>query len=602
MIIKTLRSEQTTAFLIGLLLTVYLVLRAVYTPVLHDEIATFFYFIQTKDFLPPGAHWDANNHLLNSFLGNVSFQLFGDAPWALRLPNVLLYPVFLMYSWKITNRIHNTTWKWSIFLALACTTYVFEYFALCRGYGMSLGFLMASLYFVVQSIDLGSKKRLYLAIGLLFLAVAANLTLIYIYLMIALISVVIMWFMPAKNLFIKKIGTASFGVISLLLISPLLYFTFELKARGALYYGGDSFIDYTIKPLLKLILGSDSSISVIGSFVVFSALVIIFTAKLSYDFCKKIVDSNHLFIILLVGSVAAILLSHILLGVNYPEDRTAMYLVPLYLLALGFGINQLKWKHTGFLALPLLFFPVKFISEIGVDQARFAMEERNVQSYFDYIHHITENQDFKPAIGGYATQSFCWYYMNYRAGGAQNAMLYSEHPDTICDYQIVNHTVSLSRDFKSLYKKLNKESVHDLNLYKRVKPLNRVLISSIDSVTNWNHSNDEFFNLLEMISQEDWASKSILVEIEGIIHAPNKPFYATLSVSQKDADWNELGQERVVLSWLRYDWSDDTKVFHQSIVLPNISEHSAHIQVFLWNIKSQPFLVKDCKIKIYLLH
>jgi hypothetical protein len=97
---------------------------------LHDEIATFFYFIQTNDFLPPNAHWDANNHVLNSFLGHLSYQFFGDAPWALRLPNVVMFPIYVLFSWKIVNKINVTIIRWCVFLALVSTTYTFEYFAL----------------------------------------------------------------------------------------------------------------------------------------------------------------------------------------------------------------------------------------------------------------------------------------------------------------------------------------------------------------------------------------------------------------------------------------------------------------------------------------
>lgn len=599
---RVLRSEHTTAFLIGLLLLIYLVLRAIYTPVLHDEIATFFYFIQTNDFLPPNAHWDANNHLLNSFLGNLSFQLFGDAHWALRLPNVLLFPIYVLFTWKILSILKNIGLKWAVFLAIIFTGYIFEYFALCRGYGMSLGFLMAGIYFIISAHENNKKWPLFLAVILLFLAVSANLTLVYIYLMLVLFALIAIWHMPAKKLIHKVIMCASLGLFSFMLLSPLLYFSFELKSRGALYYGGNGFIEFTVKPLLKLILNSDSYLMIIIVFLLFGGLVLNFLFTIIHNFRSKRFDATLIFVILLLGSISAIFLTHYLLGVNYPEDRTAMYLVPLFMLALAFSLDKWNKKLVAIIALPLLFFPFKFVGELGVDQALFAIEERNVQEYFDYIEEASQNQTHKPTVGGYATQSFCWYYMNYRNVGKQNAMLYSIHPDTICDYQIVNQHLTLNSDFNSRYNKLNKKAVHHHNLYKRKSTLTKVLVSSADSITNWNHTTNEFLNLHEVDAQAEWADKALLIEVSGIIHSPNKPFYATISASQKDQDWIELGQERVVLSWLRYDWSDDTRVFHQRIILPNIAENAEHIQLFIWNIKSQSFLVKNLNVEVFLLH
>jgi len=54
------------AFAIG----IYLILRAVFIPLVHDEAATFFHYIHSFDFVPFIAHWDANNHILNSALAS----------------------------------------------------------------------------------------------------------------------------------------------------------------------------------------------------------------------------------------------------------------------------------------------------------------------------------------------------------------------------------------------------------------------------------------------------------------------------------------------------------------------------------------------------
>ncbi|HNS46120.1 MAG TPA: hypothetical protein PKH94_02665, partial [Bacteroidales bacterium] len=56
----------------GLLLWIYVWLRAIQVPLIYDEIATFFHYIHSSSFLPFRSHLDANNHLLNSALTWIS--------------------------------------------------------------------------------------------------------------------------------------------------------------------------------------------------------------------------------------------------------------------------------------------------------------------------------------------------------------------------------------------------------------------------------------------------------------------------------------------------------------------------------------------------
>lgn len=568
---------------------------------LHDEIATFFYYIQTNDFLPPKAHWDANNHVLNSFLSSLSFQLFGDAPWALRLPNVAMYPIYIYFSWKVAAKIQSSTIRWTLFLSLVSTTYTFEYFALSRGYGMSLGFMIWGVFLFLKNMEKNTVFGYLSSIFILFLAVSANLTLIYVYLMIVVLVLFKLFMAASKSTSRKLIHVFFLTVFSTVLAFPLIYFSFELKSRGALYYGGNSFINFTLKPIVQLLFGSDSLVLIYLVVLLFLSIFLAFIFLIIKGLKISLIE-KQLFTILLSGGVAAILLSHYILGVNFPEDRTAMYLIPLFFLSVCFTLAQLNLKYTYLIALPLLFIPIKFIGEIHVNNALFAIEERHIQAYFDYIEQNSKNQAFKPTIGGYATQSFCWYYMNYRSTGAQNAMLYSTHPDTICEYQILNNGIELSAAFNLLYTKINSSPLNKHNLFRRNEVLKQKHLLTQENITNWNHSNNEFLNLAELEIAETWTNKAFLVEITGIIHAARKPFYSTLSLSQKDANWAEISQERAFLSWMRHDWSDDTKKFTQRLILPNINKDAKHLQIFLWNIKTQPFLIKNCTVRVYLLY
>ena len=85
---------KTGFFILASLLFLLLAFRNVMVPFNHDEAVTFFYYIQSGEFLPYHAHIDANNHVLNSGLGYYCFKLFGSSTFALRLPNLLSFLVF----------------------------------------------------------------------------------------------------------------------------------------------------------------------------------------------------------------------------------------------------------------------------------------------------------------------------------------------------------------------------------------------------------------------------------------------------------------------------------------------------------------------------
>src|SRR5690606_31314018 len=135
-------------------------------------------YIQTGDFLPPNAHWDANNHVLNSLLSYISYRIFGNELWALRLPNILAFILFFWSSWGLSKQLKSIKVRWFFFLALTMSHYLFEFFGQTRGYGLSMGFFIFSIFISTHFISLFSIKKGLLLIFCLFLATSSNLTLL----------------------------------------------------------------------------------------------------------------------------------------------------------------------------------------------------------------------------------------------------------------------------------------------------------------------------------------------------------------------------------------------------------------------------------------
>lgn len=597
------RNYVKPAFLVGVALFVYLVLRAIYSPILHDEIATFYHYIQPGKFIPPDALWDANNHLLNSLLTWVSYQLFGSEPWALRLPNVLSFPLFFWAAFQLSRMLHGSLFRWSFLLSMTMAHYMFEYFGETRGYGLSMALLLAGLFWTIRFFREESSRQMSLALLFLWLATSANLTLVY--------SFLLVWFGMVVHLFaayhFKKGIKLVVLVVFLMALYPLVWFAMELRHRGALYYGGKSgFWEFTGGTLTKLYTGYFSMTWAIGITVLFGLVVVgyfVINRKNLVNLGNLSAEPSTLWVYLLVGSLCAIFATRYLLDVNFPEDRAAMYLYPYFIGSLVFVGNQ-WWKEYGtpivaFPVLLLFYFPVNFVGKINVHTATFSMEERAPQEFFDVIADRPRIADYPVIVGGAETQELCWFFMNYQGGAKQGKLHFSSHPDTLCDFQLIDVSREKPLGFDELYDKLNVKPINNLNLYERKHKPVRVPFFSRSEITNWNHSNEEFFGFYEDTIAGFVKGKPMYVGVTATLHAPARPFVASLVVSQKNAQYEELHQEVIHLDWLRKTWDNSPNNLNHGVMLSNIHPETHFLVVYLWNQHKVDFLVHNGRIDLF---
>ena len=108
---EKINSQKLFNYIFGLvcvLVFAMVCVRSACIPLAHDEVGTFYYYIQTGNFLPYHAHNDANNHVLNSCLGWICFKFFGDSYFVLRLPNLFALLVLFFAVFRISVQVkHN---------------------------------------------------------------------------------------------------------------------------------------------------------------------------------------------------------------------------------------------------------------------------------------------------------------------------------------------------------------------------------------------------------------------------------------------------------------------------------------------------------------
>jgi hypothetical protein len=213
----------------------YEIFRAVRVGFTEDEASTLLLYL-AHDVSAVFNFSAANNHLLNSVLAKIFLVGGGSAELVLRLPNLLGYLCFLLFSFLIVNKFKNRWMAVGGFLLFNLNVYVLDFFSLCRGYGLSLDFLMASLFFYVSFLEKRSQNRstgrreFSLAFLLAAFSVLANITMLNVYLSLAVLTLVLstVWNRaadkhPAMLFSSPKLGWQKKALLSLLGLAAVLF-------------------------------------------------------------------------------------------------------------------------------------------------------------------------------------------------------------------------------------------------------------------------------------------------------------------------------------------------------------------------------------------
>lgn len=334
----------------------YVVLRAIYVPYTCDEAWTYTGFVTQ-------AWWDiisvktpvANNHILNTLLTKFA-STFSISEFSLRLPNVLSYLLYAYASYKIaTQLLSHKVLGILLFLALLTNHTLLEFFALSRGYGLSIGFMMMSLYHLfrfVQSreIKYAHYSLLMISIGIYASFVLLNITLFIIGFIVLYTTLYLQEGRPigSKVMYSTKHYLVYIAFLVYLILHPIL----KMSNANELYYGGThGFVSDTIGTILADYYGSFFT-TVKGragfNLIVVAIVVVCLVITLLYAISKrKDIFRNVIFLpaLILIAIVVAINIQFYYMNMSLPLNRTAMYLFPLIILMI-FATMQLLIKHT----------------------------------------------------------------------------------------------------------------------------------------------------------------------------------------------------------------------------------------------------------------
>lgn len=578
-----------------------MVLRAIYVPFTFDESATFFHFVHKGKFWYFNSLPDANNHLVNSLLTWVSYSVFGSSKIALRLPNLLSLPIYLYFVFRISLFLKNDLIRWIWQIVFLSIHFFLEFFALSRGYGLSMAFLMGALHYSLVFVRDGSTSQLiYISIWLFLMQFSNQSTLVLI------IAIVLYQILTIYNNNIStNINKRQFLLILVLQVVPLAfssYYMFYMSNNGSLYYGDNSgFWNLTVQSLIQLVSGKKMHIysAITGAYILLLLLGLAGIVK--KDGLSTLKEPSLLMPIILILTVIGVVLLSELFKINDPEDRVAMYFVPLFvgsvLMLMDYLYSRANLLIFPALVIPLLFFTIHFFYNINLNYVNGYKSEVLPERYYNIIDNDDlSTREFPPTIGGYRMRMFCWQYLNFQNGGKHNLIDYKSYPDTLSDFQIID--LEEFPQWLDYYEIIGDEPVLSRKLLKRKKPVKRRFLDS-EVISESLNTSKEFTNLASW-GLDDLGNNSFYITFDLNLHSEKMPPNLWVVLQVRGYDNSNLVYKSFPLSWLRTEWNINNNDFKHSVYTGNLPEGST-IKVYIWNVDKEPFNLEKSIINIYSL-
>ncbi len=356
------------AFLVGLAVFLFILTKAHVSSFTHDESYTYNFYVHSS-FMDILSHKNSytNNHLLNTLLMKYSEMLFGSSELALRLPNLIMYLVFCVYLFLLFKR--SDPWlRLSVFIIIIANVGLIDFFGLARGYGISIGFMVMSLYHLVQSFYSKNKIHLLLFNLAALMAILGNFTLLDYYLA-AILTFNCIKFYEYRFVSKKQFNFYDVNKINLLLFLFMFIVLYEPVRRVVTFnqfdFGGTTgFMNDTLQALVITVF-SHTHIGAVETVIIKALILLLLTIPLLiimkqiYNRKTEFFEENKPLIIvnlILIAIFVEIIMQHLLLKTDYLIGRFALFLFPLFIINMGFFLEySLKFKvRNGILTAGIL--------------------------------------------------------------------------------------------------------------------------------------------------------------------------------------------------------------------------------------------------------
>lgn len=577
----------------------YVIARALWMPLVHDEANSFFHFIHSGSFLPFSAKWDAANHVLVMAMGKLAYRLFGPNAFALRSFAILCYPLLAWSSWRLGSRVREPLVRWCLWAAMLATPFLLEFFSLFRGYGPSFAFMLWAIAMGLEFWDGGRTRSFVAAVLALGLGVSANLSLLPIWSIgMVLLALAIRKAEPTLSSEPQALSIVRLLALLGLGITPGLYmitFAMGLRERGLLYYGSDrgllagSFASLRERLFPMLSDPAGIGICIALALIILGAFVLVLAKREQQRYSLLVL------VTLLLGLefLARWVLGE-LFGVLYPKDRAMLHFIPLLLLAFATALDRLSRnaRSFGYLALPLLLLPAYTIATADPSRSTQWPEESISKRIYNFIQARQAVSEEGLLVTGASPLTVIWDHQ-LLCGTRAFATLYPS--DTLLPWaDLLLVDARKAEAWQGRSKLLLGPNDSGQWLLEPLQKHTRQLLW--DSVRHVQTTNKEFTELYAQILDVS-DTEGMLVDFSAERSSHGERRGEVMLVVQVDA--SDGSQAYYHAQRLDRQWNDHRSQEIRSVVaVPRIMEKGDRLVVYIWNPDGHELEWSDVRIRI----
>lgn len=563
------------------LVFVLVLLRCAFVPFAHDEVATFNYYIQSGRFIPFYSHVDAMGHFLLSGSAWVAFKLFGSSTLALRLPVLLSFIVLSVAVFKINNLLSGTFPKILLTFSFIFSFHFISFFSLCRGYGLSMAFLLFAVFYFYCYAKHFSFRHLFKFVFFSQLALSANLTLVF----VLLITTGILMLLQLKHKMFFKWKNLLLLLLHFGLIAFWVKFAFYLQENGALYYGvGSNYWEVTFKTLLETI-ALKSDVVNVAALLLLGFMFVYLSVKVRKESFDALLSNNF---VLSISTFALLVLAFYLLkklfNVNYPEDRTGLFFYVFFMLALCFMVNEFNSKLKYVFCLLPLFFATQFVLKANIRVHPWAIYETIPESFFTTLVNEQKKSSKPITIGGHRMREFIFTFLNYNSTDKLNYLTAPEALQMNCDYAI-----AYKQDkpyYEPYYTELAQENDWGFTLIKRKQAIQKKQLYAAPAPLHFT-GKYEYYNVCEFFDTTYALINPLQADLELSFKKVPVRLNAWLVLQIESSTEGEEGIfTRIPLNLVKFDWNG-TQHYKMALVSGNVPKRIKRLVCYLWNINTE---------------
>jgi len=338
--------------------------RSYNVPISHDEAETL-KMLKDRTYLDILNYSIPEDHMLNSLMIKTISDYWGIDEWQIRLPNLLGFLLYITFSILILWKFVNRSWILPGFLFLGLNPYLIDFFSCARGYGLSVSFLIPSIYYLLDYTRNSNYLAVINAYLMATLGILSMVTMLHFYIVmtgLVVFTIILSFFKFDLLRWISGLLVIAFiAFFSYQLYEYLLIMVTKLSGRSFVTHNAFyNFYEGTIRTISFRSIYTDDpgpvvtilSYTIMGTYL---AAFILFIKNLSRNKIKAFFEPNFVVFALGIGMILSVTFQNVLFNIRFPSDRSALFFAPVFMLMILFMLNALherirrKWVPTAFI-------------------------------------------------------------------------------------------------------------------------------------------------------------------------------------------------------------------------------------------------------------